>query len=429
MNKKIRYSLIAAGFIVFFILAPLIVMYVRGLTFDFAQKKFVQTGILAIRSEPKDAQVFLDGKLVLKSAGDLKFLLPKEYTLALRKNGFFDWGKRLEVVENQVTWASPPFGKIFLFLNPPKISTLSETAANFSRSSKTLFYLDGNNLVITHPDKPDQSENILLSKQMTDIVSSADGKQLLLNSTSTSAALYVNIQTKQLADLGELFSEPAKWQFSGNGDLYAQDKDQLYRVDWQTNQKFLIQNSVKSLTFLNTDAYMLKVKNSSLSLQIFADPGGAGQEILGNIPMFTQAQIFVGFQKQIFLLGDGALYKVNSSLTPLASGVQSLDFNSQASSLIYFHDGELDNVDASGDAANFITRRGGALANPLMRPDLNYAFFIEDNKIKALELDTRDRQNEYDLYDGVDIKKFSLDDSGKILTVLDGDKLKTVTIR
>ena len=64
-----------------------------------------------------------------------------------------------------------------------------------------------------------------------------------------------------------------------------------------------------------------------------------------------------------------------------------------------------------------------------IRPGIGYAVFQKENEIDAVELDTRDRQNQYVLYNGADIKKTVADSNGQNLVVLDGDELKIVTIR
>ena len=72
------------GFVVFLILAPTIVLYVRGITYDFSKKAFVTTGILAMRLEPKDANIYLNNKLKRESS-DIKFILPGEYDVTVKR--------------------------------------------------------------------------------------------------------------------------------------------------------------------------------------------------------------------------------------------------------------------------------------------------------------------------------------------------------
>ena len=85
MSKKTRYLLLLLGFVFFILFAPIMVFYVTGLKYDLKTGKFESTGILAMRSTPSSVNVLLNGKIVRKSDGDIKFLLPGEYNLSLQK--------------------------------------------------------------------------------------------------------------------------------------------------------------------------------------------------------------------------------------------------------------------------------------------------------------------------------------------------------
>src|SRR6185436_4945171 len=105
MTQKSRYLLLLLGFVVFAILAPLTVLYVRGISFNFKTGKFLPTGMLAIRSDPGTVDVFLNGKLIRKKAGDFPFLTPGDYHIELKKEGYSSWSKHLGVLPGQVSWA------------------------------------------------------------------------------------------------------------------------------------------------------------------------------------------------------------------------------------------------------------------------------------------------------------------------------------
>ena len=113
MVKKTRYFIIAIGFVFFLIAAPVIVLYVKGVNFDFDSKSFIQTGILAVRSNPTDAAIFLDGQQKRQNQGDVKFLVPGAYQVQIKKAGYSDWSKRLNVEAGQVTWASPAYSSVY----------------------------------------------------------------------------------------------------------------------------------------------------------------------------------------------------------------------------------------------------------------------------------------------------------------------------
>ena len=114
MTNKSRYLIILLGTLVFAVLAPLIVLYVRGITFNFQTRSFEATGIIAISSEPKTADIFLNGKLAKHGSGDIKFLSPGEYQLELKNDGYYSWNKRFKVMPGEVTLASA-FNSVYLF--------------------------------------------------------------------------------------------------------------------------------------------------------------------------------------------------------------------------------------------------------------------------------------------------------------------------
>ncbi|MCX6797283.1 MAG: PEGA domain-containing protein, partial [Candidatus Doudnabacteria bacterium] len=148
MSKKARYLIIATCFVFFILASPLIVLYVRGIGFNFKTGEFYKTGILAVRVEPKSTNIFLDAKLVKKSEGNIKFLKPTEYFVALEKDGYQKWSKRLEVNTGKVTWANPENNKIFLFLESPQDSSINHETLNFYVQNDKIFYLTNSGLTV-----------------------------------------------------------------------------------------------------------------------------------------------------------------------------------------------------------------------------------------------------------------------------------------
>jgi hypothetical protein len=91
--------------------------------------------------------------------------------------------------------------------------------------------------------------------------------------------------------------------------------------------------------------------------------------------------------------------------------------------------GELDYFDTLSQATNFVTRSSQPLSNPIIRNDIGYAFFLQNNQIQAIELDTRDSQNQYVLYNGTSLEKYFIDSAGKNILLLDNGELKSLVIR
>ena len=108
MTKKTRNILFGILVIFFLIVAPLTVFYSLGWRFDWENKEIVQTGSFYFRAWPKSSQVIINDEL--KEKTDIFFgsalidsLLPEEYKVEVRKDGYYSWIKTLEIKKREVT--------------------------------------------------------------------------------------------------------------------------------------------------------------------------------------------------------------------------------------------------------------------------------------------------------------------------------------
>jgi hypothetical protein len=435
MSKKARYFLLCCGIFIFIVFAPLMVLYVTGFKYDVKAKGFVKTGILAIRSDPGSVNVLLDGKLIKKSAGDIKFLSPGEYNLTLQKTDYQDWSKRFFVDVNQVTWANPSPNKLFLFRknSEPHVLTTGVTAMYVAGSN--ILYLSPQGLSVSPVDNSTQITNFSLKNPATSMVSSPNHENfILLNSTdknsTTSTAAIFNLRSKTLTDIGRLFTKPFTLQFSDNNELYALSDNTVYKIDVPAIKKTEIANSVQNFTVVQGNLYYLqKIAATSSLMSLPLTAGGQPQLLISGIPSFSTSSLMVNFQKQILILLDSTLYRASNILIPVTEDVSEVSFDQAGGSVLVLHSGQLDFYNYDAQNLNFITRTGLPIKNFLIRPDLNYAFFYKNTSLEALELDLRDHQNEYKFYTATNPQTFMLDNDGKNIYILDDGKLMVQVIR
>lgn len=83
-----------------------VILYGTGYRFGIQQGKptVSKTGILVTNSEPRGAQVFLNGHLTTATDTTLN-LTPGEYVVKIVKDGYFPWEKKLRIQEKVVTVA------------------------------------------------------------------------------------------------------------------------------------------------------------------------------------------------------------------------------------------------------------------------------------------------------------------------------------
>ncbi|MBI5530177.1 MAG: PEGA domain-containing protein [Candidatus Doudnabacteria bacterium] len=430
MNKKTRYTILALGFLAFLILAPAIVLYVRGITYDFTKKAFVTTGVLAIRSEPKSAEIYLDGELKRDGDGDIRFLVPKEYDVSIKKSGYQTWNKRLEILSGQVTWGSPAYNKIFLLLENPSAKTISEGVSDFYSSKTKAIYLTKSTLQVS--SAPDYTEitsfDLPASLDTITAVNTFDDGFVLSGKATTTQSYYFNLKAGKFTDLGKLIETTDQLQFDQTGALYALSSSTLFKIDPISQTKTAVLTKAKAFYFLDRNLYWVEQSGQDCLLKTGQASEQDSQTLL-TLPCFEKGRLFVTFEKQIFLLADNNLYLANSSMERLADNVTEWNFDKNTSLLAILHSGQFDYYDSAGKSLNFVTRSGETLSNLNIKTAIGYAFYIKNGKLWAIELDARDHQNQYLLYPEGLIKKISLDADAKNILLLDNDKLTTINIR
>lgn len=98
MTLRLRRLLYTISFILFFLTAPVLVLYTAGFRYDFRYNRVVETGSLVIRSNPEKADIYLDGQLYHQATPTIvNDLLPGKLELKVSKEGFHDWAQTLQI--------------------------------------------------------------------------------------------------------------------------------------------------------------------------------------------------------------------------------------------------------------------------------------------------------------------------------------------
>ena len=79
-------------FFAFIVLTPTVVFYSLGYKFNIGLKRFQKTGAISVKTFPKDADVYLGGRIMCESTPcTLRGLLPGKYTMNFKKKGFYPY--------------------------------------------------------------------------------------------------------------------------------------------------------------------------------------------------------------------------------------------------------------------------------------------------------------------------------------------------
>ena len=132
--------------LLFFVIAPVLVAYSMGYRFDFAKMRVVATGGIYVRTFPAAGQITIDSNIlekpgVFSNSIFVQSLLPKNHTISIKKDGYYDYFKTLPVQENQVT----KLENVILFKKNIQFEVIADTTQSpFNQQEK--FIIKNSNL-------------------------------------------------------------------------------------------------------------------------------------------------------------------------------------------------------------------------------------------------------------------------------------------
>jgi len=108
MTKKTRLIILIVCVVLFFVVAPVLVMYSMGYRYDFAKAKIVATGGIYVRTFPTADQISIDSAKAQKpsifaNSVFTQNLMPGDHSVLIKKEDYYDYYKTLPVLEKEVT--------------------------------------------------------------------------------------------------------------------------------------------------------------------------------------------------------------------------------------------------------------------------------------------------------------------------------------
>ncbi len=242
MTKTKRTLFFLACLLSFLLLAPFVVLYSQGYRMDFQERKIVQTGAIYLKVWPGEARVYLNGDFEKKVSGFsrsllIKNLLPKKYSVEVKKDGYQTWQKELRTDEKKVTEAK----NIILFPENPeftlsardsqKIETMiSKTDSASATSSDQSKRVEFNSHEIWISFLQEEPEKVFLTRFSQEI-----GKVFWLNDHYLAFNAGESIKVAEIdkrdrlniIDLAE-FGDPELFWNEEEKNLYVLSKGKLY---------------------------------------------------------------------------------------------------------------------------------------------------------------------------------------------------------
>lgn len=429
MKKRTRYSLLLVGFIFFLIVAPLIVFYATGVSYDFQNGRPVKTGILVANTDPSNASIYLDGKLAGTSPLKERFISPGEHLVSIQKDGYFPWEKRLEIKPGKVTWITSEIENVILLKQNPKENVIAQNVLDFAFAGNNLFYLSPGSIAVVDGENFDESKITSVPKDLTQILPSPDGTKVLIYGVG--GKFLFDSNSHKITDITQLITEGALNLFTNNNELLILESRKLSNLDWDNGTKTLITEQALAFTSSDNGIYLLKLDGDKYNLIYLPrlNDISRSQILQTGIPNFKSAELLVTEKKEVYIKGDNIVYKVNEELTKITENVEKWQYHPENNTILFSSQSELSWYNSDSGSIKLITRQSKPLRSPWLSNAIGYAFFSDEHNLTALELDNRGQQNQYNIAHISNLSKIWLDSDAKTLTIIDEGVLKNITIR
>jgi len=117
LHTKLKFFILWSVLLISFgMLSVYLILSASGYRIDWKWFRIEKTGIITIKSQPRDVSVFVDASLLASSTPvALRNMLPGSYDITINKPEYHDWSKTIQVDSGRVTDLSDV---LLLRLNP-----------------------------------------------------------------------------------------------------------------------------------------------------------------------------------------------------------------------------------------------------------------------------------------------------------------------
>lgn len=353
MTKKTRLVTASISIVAFLILAPVLVLYSMGYRFN---KETKAVGMLYLRSTPKNASVYVNGKQVEeKTPTAITELKEGGYQVKIEKEGFSSWEKKLSVIPNIITEA----GNIYLLplsLNPKLVTEHTITHYKLSPSQEKIAYISDNAeqrgiWVLNLKDlSKTQAFSKLIHRELEvpdEIEWSGDSKKILFSAEPEARVIrsappkyfIIDIEKPtEILDISEYalqkeIKDP-RWHPTDSNRIYysVENKNGIVLGIFELNlinkeSRQVLSGEISSYAFTNNEIYSVKkiTTEKQVKMEFWKSnlDGSNPYPILENLPVEPDYRILLSRDKNVllFTLLGRKLYLLN----PLSDQLETLE--------------------------------------------------------------------------------------------------------
>ncbi|MDD5289716.1 MAG: PEGA domain-containing protein [Patescibacteria group bacterium] len=358
MTLTHRRLLYLVFFLIFFASAPIVLKLAEGYKFDWRQFGWQKAGVLFLESKPEKATVYLNSeKTSYQTTTRIKTLLPGEYQVEIKKDGYLSWSKKLKINAGETTFAQ----YIRLFkeninaekILADKISAVSEMAENkiaIATNKNT-----GAELFLLNLKNDSLKKITLINFTPESLILDSNGTHFLLKNNGAWRLL-----TQDIFGADKTYQLPAsqssrqKIAFDPDNSLmvYALSNLGLEKIDVTANQALFITTGKIADFYLplgENNIYYLKNTNTQTELLITSKNGSGSEAVAANLPLSSAYNFFpappgivniIDKEKNKLYIFD-IKQKIFSEKNLVIDDVNKISWYNNSAPLIYGNDNEI----------------------------------------------------------------------------------------
>lgn len=434
MKKSSRYLLIGLGIVVFFVIAPLLVLYVSGTKLHLDSRIASSTGILDVKSEPSGAKVTIDGKDESSTPATIRFLAQGEYLVKITKDGYRDWVKRLAIEAGEVRFAQEGVEAVQLIKNSVPVEIESKDISNFILVGNTIWYAKGNDVIYTSATDP--AEKITITNAFnapSALMLLRDKKHILIPNGKES--VLINSSSKAISVLPFSLNSVSQIQVPSDDIVIYHQGNELYAYNLIAKNTVQIKTGVRAFTMLDSTTYFAREDGDAdqtgiISSAIWNGTTFLDEQTISEEVNFSsnEVSLIITDRKELFLNNsNNGFYRVGPIIEQIVSHVDKATLDPNTNELDLQISGELWFYNFLTNKPQLLTRSTNQVFSFLIRSSIGYGFAGSNTGLEVIEIDTRDQQNRYQLLTG-NVYQLAITENQKTIIALQDGKLVTIEL-
>lgn len=456
MNKLKRRLFFWTLVILFFVIAPAVILYARGYRFDSHRGVFVYGGAITLKTNPETVDIGLDGKAAeskqlnrINNSQNITGLLPADYEIRVSAPGFRAWNKKTDVHSG----LSSEFWNVLLVRESYDKNDYADTRDidRFFVSPRNRYVvfntISGDSMEVKIFDVNDEKTNQtfsfagwkLMAKEKGEniewspqedylsvptektVTAAKKGKKIAADSTAAIEYSYFIIESDSgnYFNLNEFLNKKeisdVRWDPKEKDYLFFLSENNLYRADIKNASSAVsIAENVSSFDLSKSDVYYIRKPNNFI-FKMSLDGQSEKEQITSNFPGDMESNVekliiydemrsaLIDQNKNLYVYNEG---DKETYFKKLGSDIEGVHFSNDGKKLLFWNsneifvyfvrDWEVQPVRYE-DTMTGVTRYSEPIGNVQWFKDYEHVVFNTGKWVKIIELDDRDHRNCLDI--------------------------------